>query len=154
MPVDDAVLLFQPGGKGDRSLILPGPPDRTVLDHLNGLQEQLRTHLRQPVMEFANGLIRPDGCFLLNKDIPGIHAFVHPHDRDAGPGLSLNDRPVERRRPPVLRQQGRMDIDATQRGKVKNSLGQKLSEGCHGNQIRSQFSECIHKFLIFRPLRL
>ncbi len=105
-------------------------------------------------MEFAEGLAGAHGRLLLEQDVPGIHALVHPHDRHAGPRLALNDGPVERRRSTVFREQRRVDIDAAQRREIEHLPRQELSEGGHGNQVRRQIPKGLQKGWVPHALRL
>ena len=84
------------------------------LQHGQGDEEQLGAHLCQTVVKHPVGLCRTDRRFLLEEDGAGVHPFIHSHDRHPRLFFSPDQRPVDRRRPPVLRKEGRVDVDAAQ----------------------------------------
>ncbi len=105
-------------------------------------------------MELAEGLLRSDRRLLLEEDIAGIHPFIHPHDRDPGLFLAPDERPVDRRRPPVLRQERRVDVDAAYARSVDDLSGEDLAEGRNDDEIRRELPEGFEKIRGSDLLRL
>ena len=50
----------------------------------------------------------------------GVHAFVELHDRDAGLGLAVDHRPLDRRGAAILRQERGVDVDAAARQRIEH----------------------------------
>ena len=113
--------------------------------HVQGHQEHLRTPCRQPVVQFAEGFLGPDGRLFLQENRAGIDSFVHLHDRDAGPFLPFDQRPLEGRRPPVFREERGVDIDAAEAGAADDLPGKDLAEGGQDNQLRREGPEGVQK---------
>ena len=81
------------------------------------------------------GVVRCDGQFLLQQDVASIETGVDAHRRHAGHGLTLCDRPLNRRRAAVFRQKRSMKIDIAKRRKIKHPLRNDAAVADHDDGI-------------------
>ena len=91
-------------------------PGRDNLVHVIGEHEPLGGH----------DVIDGDGALAQHR--AGVHAGVHLHERHSRLGLAADDRPLDRRRTAILRQQRGVDVDRAARGHIQHGLGQDLAE--------------------------
>ena len=73
--------------------------------------------------------------------------------RNARFRFPVDDSPIDRRRPAILRQQGSMQVEGAQTGHVPHHLG-KHAEGHHNLQIGLPCTQGLQESLIFQFLRL
>ena len=92
-------------------------------------------------MEIIIHLLGIDFGFFLKQNVSGIRTLIHEHNRYSCFAISINQRPVNRRRTSVFGQQGGVDIQTAPWRDIKNILRNNLSKGCQDNHIGRQFFE-------------
>ena len=80
-------------------------------------------------------ILGSDAPFPPGNDRPGVHPLVQEHHADAGDRIAGQQRAGDGRRPPVPRQQGRMQVEAAQPGPGQNGRRQQPSVGGHDNEV-------------------
>ena len=86
--------------------------------------------------------------------ISGIKSLCHVHGGDSGLLLAVNDRPLDRRRTAVLREQRCMDIDTSVLRNIEYALRKYLAICCHNYHIRCILSDDVHVLLLTELHRL
>ena len=127
---------------------------RSLFQHIHGLHTELRAHLCQLVKQTSACLIFAQTNLTLCDHVTGIDSHIHTHGGDTGNLISVDDRPLNWRCPPILRKQGRMNIQASVLWHVQDTLGQNLSKSRHNHNIRLIFLQILHIGIIPDPHRL
>ena len=149
-PVDAAVLLEDLRRGVQRRLVgvlLPDGPDIPRRDALDGLQNQPGAHLHEPFVHRADRILRADRHADLPDDGPLVDFVVQQEGRDAGFGLAVDDRPVDRRGTPVLGQQRGVEIEGPQPRHGPDHLGQH-PEGDHDPQVGLPGPQCLDELRV------
>ena len=89
-------------------------------------------------MKSHHSLVGIDGGGGLGDDVAGVQIVGHVHDGHAGLAIPVEHRPVDGGRPPVVGQQGRVDVDAPLWGCGQDLVRQNAAVGGHHNQLGSQ----------------
>lgn len=89
----------------------------------------------EAVMERATGFIRRKSQGLLEKNIPGVETFIHPHDGDAGFRITLANRGLDGGGAAMTGEQGGMDVQAAAGGDVQHAAGKQLAVGNDNEEI-------------------
>ena len=139
-PVDPAILLEDLGSGPQRrfvDVLLFDGLDVPRGDAVHGRGDQCGAGRHQLVVERADVVFRQDRHPDLSDDAALVDLVVQEKRGDACLGLAVDDRPVDRRRPAVLGQQRRMEVEGSQPGHGPDHLG-KHSEGDHDAQVGPQ----------------
>ena len=102
---------------------------------LHRFHQQLGPRVHQLIVQLPGRHVRLNLHPLLENQIPGINLVFQKKSRHPATSLPVHHRPVDRGRPPVIRQQRSVQINRSQRGHIPNHLRQHLE--CHHElQIR------------------
>ena len=133
----------------ERYVILSDRYDVSRRDLFDRLDDQIRPRDHQFVMQGSCALVRPDRDTAPAQDISFVYLVVQHKGSDAALRLAVDNRPVDRRGPPVLRQQRRMQVKRPQRRHRPNNLGQH-PESDHDSQVGPQRPERLDELRIFQ----
>ena len=135
-PVDLGNVLLEPALVGLLRMVLRD------LRRLAGLHEVDRLHHgvdaeREQLLEVdvAQRLVGADRDLLLQQDRPLVEAFVRPEDRKPRLGPAHGDRPVDRRRPAMQRQQRGVVLDGAELGRIEDRLRHEQRHVRHDAQV-------------------
>ena len=87
------------------------------------------------VAESSSG---PDGRAALRDNGAGVEPGVHFHDGDAGLGVAIGNRPLNRRRAAIFRQQRRVNVQAAVARQIQDRRRQNLSVSHHDDEVGLQ----------------
>ena len=96
-------------------------------------------------MQAAACLLFLYGDYRLFQHVPCIQAHVHHHGGDACLPFAVYDTPLNGCSAPVLRKQGRVDVDAAVLWKLQHCFRKKLAKGYDHVYIRLQSLKDLHK---------
>ena len=99
-------------------------------------------------------ILRGDAPFPPGNDRPGVHPLVQEHHADAGDRIAGQQRAGDGRRPPVARQQGRVQVEAAQPGPGQNGRRQQPSVGGHDNEVGGKGVQFRHGVRVAEAWRL
>ena len=98
-----AVRLLE--SRRERRLLVTLGRGRERVEPLERLDEDLGAEDGEARRELPRGLLRADRCRGREEDRPRVHALVHLEGRETGHRLATHDRPLDRRRAAVARQE-------------------------------------------------
>ena len=119
-------------------MILRRPGNGAAFDLPDGLMQRFRAKLRQPRRQRHRVLVRIDGRLAAQYHISRIQLRRHIHNGHACHSVAVENRPVDGRRAPVLRQDGGVYVDGTVLWRVQDVLRQDTAIGCHHDQLGSK----------------
>ena len=119
-------------------MILRQPDGGAVMQPFHRFGQCVRPQCRQPRRQHLRVLIGVDGRLAAEDHISGVQLLGHIHDGDAGDAVPIEDRPVDRRRAPVFRQNRGMHVDRAVGRRVQNILRQYPAVSRHHDQLRRQ----------------
>ena len=128
--------------------------DTAVFQLWKSLKQKLSARLAKLIKQALARILCCDRYDLLCQDISSIQSLIHLHDRHAGFFFSVDDRPLDRCCPSVLRQKGSMDIDTAKARHFQYFFGQDLPESRYHKQIRIILLQLCYRFRPFDSLRL
>jgi hypothetical protein len=76
-----------------------------------------------------------NGDLFLEKDWTCIQTFIQSHNRDASSFFSIGDRPLNRSRSPIFRQQRGMHVESAKARQIKHPHGDKPAVGHHHDGV-------------------
>ena len=136
-PVDPPLGLGHPGRVGGPLRLLWRRAKLAAKDCRKMLKQQLRSHARQAIFQFAGGFLRADICLASGQQRPCIQARLHLHQRHPGSLVASPDRRRNGRCAAPARQQGSMDIDRAETAGLKRGRRKNSAIGGHHHQIRA-----------------
>jgi hypothetical protein len=101
-----------------------------------GLVKGKKARRDQPLAECARGIVLGNRNPPLGQDRTGVDARHRQMDRDAGVGIAVRDRPVDRLRPAMPWQQGWMNVEPAPGGHRQRLRRQDVIEARHHDHIR------------------
>jgi hypothetical protein len=140
-PVEAARLLGEHGGVGGLGVVLGLRLQLAGQVARNLLERELGADVRQLGRQGDGGVLRQDGQLGLGEHGARVHADVHLHERHAGDGVAVDDRPLDRGRAAVLGQQGGVDVHAAELRQIEDLLRQDLAVGHHHDQRGVEFAQ-------------
>ena len=105
-----------------------------------GAHHQIGAKTGKLVGQFARALA-PNGNALGHQDGAGIEPLIHMHHHHAGFDITGHDSALNGRGAAPARQQGTMQIEAAQPGRIQNGFGQQQAVSHHNSGIETQRSE-------------
>ena len=116
-------------------------------DQVDRFEHRLDAHREQPVeIDRAERVGGRNRRLLLHQHIAGIEPVVGPEDRQAGFRLALDDRPVDRARAAIGRQQRRMILDRAVGRDVEKILRHEQRHERHHLQVGLERAEFVPDF--------
>ena len=160
-PIDPGVVGAAAAFVGRQRLVLLDARRLAGLHQVDRLHHGVDAHREQPVeIHGAERVGAADRRFLLQQHVAGIEAVVRPEDRQTGFLLALDDRPVDRRRAAIGRQQRRVILDRAVRRDVEEFFrheqrdeGHDLEVGLERLELLPDFRVLVGRRLIDRQLR-
>ena len=125
---------------------------RCALEPAQRAHHQVGAEARQHVVKLARGHVGADRHPLGHGDRAGIEGLFHAHDRDARLRVSGHDGAVDRRSAAPARQQRCMQIEAAERHRLQDRLGQEQAVGDHDGGVGRMGANTFGRFR--RPQRL
>ena len=101
---------------------------------LDGLYDHLGSYRHQLVVDVAGSVRVTDEQVLPKDDSTGVDVLVDHESGRSGPGLSVDDGPVDRSCAPVLRQKGGVEVEGSQFRHCPD-LFRKHPEGNHYKDV-------------------
>ena len=141
-PVDAGVVGAAAALVGRLRLVLLDARRLAGLHEVDRLQHRFDAHRKQAVeIHRAERVGRADRRLLLQQHVAGIEAVVGPEDRQAGLGLAFDDRPVDRARAAIGRQQRRVVLDRAVGRDVEEILRHEQRDERHHLQVGLERAE-------------
>src|SRR6202022_5204793 len=103
--------------------------DATIDQVVERPDQQPSPDVRKVTLESRSNFVSGNRDALLRQDRSRIDASVHLHDGDAGFGVTAEDRPLDRGRPAMARQQRGMDVERSEPRRPDEAPRKKLAEG-------------------------
>src|SRR5690606_14029711 len=153
-PVDPRVLPRQPRHVRRLRLVLLDLLDLADLEERERLDQRGRADLAQPGPEVARAFVLRDRDPDLVDDRAGVHPLDHPHDRHASLTVAADDRPVDRRRAPQLRQERGVHVDRAERRQLEHLPPEDLAVRDDDRDVRLERAELGQERVASRPLGL
>src|SRR5262245_17515883 len=156
LPVDLHVLLLAPALVRSLRLVLDDLRRLARAHEIDALEQRRHAHREEPVELKAAGRVGvADLDFFLQQDRSGIEPLVGPEEGEPGARVALDDRPVDRARPSMEREQRGMVLDRAARRTVQHFVGHDERDVGHHAQVRLESPEFLpHLGLVTERLRL
>ena len=107
--------------------------------------QQIESLLQSGGGEFGEAIMQAAAGFAAiqrrangEQDVPGIEAFIHEHEGDAGFGIARFDGSLNRGGSAILGQQRGVDVQATKTRHIKHRAAEDLTVGDDDGDIRIQ----------------
>ena len=134
-PIRSPILFLQRPRQTSQGIILCPRRNLSALQFPQCADNQRRPRLREALRKLRRSLIRPNRKLRRLQHRPRIETRINPHRRHARTRLAINDRPLNRRRPAVFRQQRSMHIDPAQPRNLKQARRNNLPVSDNHNRI-------------------
>ena len=135
-PVDRPLGVLAEALVGGLGVVLLDAGSLARLHQPHRFRQRVDPHVEQLAeVERAEGVVGLDLDLLLEQDGAGVDALVGPEDREARPGLALDDGPVHRAGAAVLRQQRGVVLDRLQRRREEDALGEDVGDEGHHVEV-------------------
>ena len=143
-PVDTGVVAPATALVGRLRVILLDARRLAGLDQIDCLQHRLDSHGKQPVeIDRAERIVGTDMGLLLQQHVARIEPVVGPEDRQPGLGIALDDRPIDRARPAIFREQRGMILDRSLGRNREELFRHEQRDESHHLQIRLERLELL-----------
>ncbi len=120
---------------------------------LDRSQQQIRPFLHQTIMQVARRHLFRDRHLFLENNISGIYFMLQQESTHPGNLFPVHHCPIDRRCPPIIRQQRGMQIYRSQTRHAPYHFRQHLKRN-HQLQVHFQSTQLFQKCLTAKPLRL
>ena len=100
-------------------------------DQRHRLHHQLRRQATEFLRQCMGIVLKPDAQSAFQQHRTGVQAFLHGHHADAGFRITVENRPLNRGRPPPARQQRTVTVPTPQWRLFQHLERQDLAEGHH-----------------------
>ena len=97
--------------------------------------DRLRAQPRQAIVQAGAVVVGADGLALDEQHRPGVQAFVHLHDGDAGLGVAGLDGALDGRGAAPARQERGVDVQAAEARRAQHLRGQEQAVGGHHHHV-------------------
>ena len=134
-------------------LLLRRSLDLTFQNGIHGFYYQVTAQFHQLVVHHLHIVGIGNRDTYLIDDFSGIDFMFQEKGRNSGFSLSVDDRPVDRSSPTILRQQRGMQIESSQTRHVPYHFRQH-TESHHNLQVSFQSSQLFQKLFVFQLFRL
>ncbi len=134
-PVDDAGRLLEHRRVRRPSIVLGRGHGGARGDGVQRLEQRRSADLRQPRGQRPGGVVLAHGLAPHQQHRAGVHPLVELHDRHAGLGLAVDDRPLHRRGAAVGRQHRPVHVDAAPGERVEHRARQDLPVRDHHGDV-------------------
>ena len=111
--------------------------DLAAFQATQGAHHQIGAKTGKLIGQFARAFA-PNGNALGHQDGTGIEPLIHMHHHHAGLGITRHHGALDGRGAAPARQQGAMQIEAAQPGRIQNGFGQQQAVSDHHRGIEAQ----------------
>ena len=154
IPVDGRIVARERTGIRRLAVILRRARRGARGDIAQRAHEQIRSHDGKAVEELSRRLEFTDRRLSGIDHVAGIHFAVEVHGRNAGHGIAVEHRPLDRRSAAVLRQQRAVDVHRPVGRDREQVIRQNAAIGHNNENVRPQALEISQRRAVAHLCRL
>ena len=152
MEIDLSIFLLQDRSQRMLGVILRHSRNHSTFQARQCFDQQLRAEFRQSRRQRLRSIGILDRHLGLQQHVACIETSVDLHRCHAGHAIARSNRPLDRRRAAIQRQQRRMNVDVPQRRQIDHPLRNNPPITNHNDRLRRNLTERLAKLLIVLDL--